>query len=383
VALAIGSKESAVLVPVAAAAVVLAFGLGLRRALAAFAATGISAAVLLAIRLAVLRVSPLTNSLAELDSTRRLAAILKALSTYAVSLLTARPIVRLPQLPRDAFDAGVVAGAALSVALLTVLVTTRLRSPAALGVVVLGTSLAPALAIWHLRIPMWKEEIPVAERWLYLPAAGLAILAASVLRRLPRQTCILAGAGLAAALAFGTWQLNPVYASADTYNDWAADAFLSSPPRNPREQYLAHFFRARRLRDEGRNEEALGELFAADRISPWLPDHLWQMAEVQITLGRPREAVKLIERFLSPAYRQNPAGIAQRIDMGNDTLQRLSSASGWRFLARARAAAGDAAGARDALSASGALPATLPGDAPRAPTGRPDGLPARRPSSGP
>ncbi len=376
-ALALGSKESAVLVPVAAGAVVLALGLGLKRSLVAFAATGLSAAALLSLRLAVLHVSPLANSLAELDTGRRLASILKALGTYALSLLAARPIVRLPQVPRDAFDAEVLAGAVVAIALVAILVSTRLRSPAALGVVVLGASLAPALAIWHLRIPMWKGEIPVAERWLYLPAAGLAILAASVLQGLPRRTGLLAGSGLAAALALGTWQLNPAYASTDAYNDWAAGAFLSSPPRNPRERYLAHFFRARRLRDEGRNEDALRELLAADRIGPWLPDHLWQMAEVQIALGRPSEAVDLVERLLSPAFRQDPAGVAQRIEMGNDALERISGASGLQLLARARAAAGDAQGAREALSASGSGAATPAGAPPDARATRPESPPPR------
>lgn len=345
-ALAIGSKESAVLVPLAAGAVVLALGLGRRRAVVAFAATGLSAAVLLSLRLAVLHVSPLANSLSSLDPGRRLASIFKAIGTYALSLLAARPIVRLPQVPSGFLDPGVVAGVAVTVALLAVLASTRLRSPAALGVVVLGTSLVPALAIWHLRIPMWKDEIPVAERWLYLPAAGLALLASSVLQRLPRRASLLAGTGLAAALALGTWQLNPAYASTDAYNDWAADEFLSSPPRNPRESYLAHFFRARRLRDEGRDEEALRELLAADRVGPWLPDHLWQMAEVQISLGRGDEAVATVERFLSPSFRQDPAGIAQRIEMGNDSLERISGASGQQLLARARAAAARAPSTR-------------------------------------
>ena len=347
-ALAFGSKESAILLPVAVLALVLALGADTRRAVFAAVVTGLSVGGILAVRLAVVKVAPLGSALAGLDAGRKLASILKAIGTYARSLLTGNPIVKLPQVPDGFFDAGVLAGLLVVVALAGVLIATRLRSPASVGVVVLGVSLAPALAIGHLRISMWEGEIPLAERWLYLPAAGAAILAAGLLARLPARTGNLAGAGLAAALAAGTWQLNPAYASEDAYNDWVAGMYIEEPPRNPREEYLARFFRARMLRDERRNEEALAELVAADAIGPWLPGHLWQMAEVQIALGRPAEAAKTIERFLSPAFRDEPAALAQRVAMGDDSIWRISAADGWLFLARARAAAGDADGARAA-----------------------------------
>ncbi len=197
---------------------------------------------------------------------------------------------------------------------------------------------------------MWKAEIPIAERWLYLPAAGTALLAAAALRRLPARYGVVAGTSLAAAFGLATTQVTPAYASAEAYRSWAADYVLSSPPRNPREAHLSHITRARRFRDEMRNDEALQELLAADRIAPWLPEHRWQLADVLLALGRPKEAVAVLERLLSPEFRFDPAGIAQRIEMGNDSLERLHADDTWRFLARAREAAGDEAGARDALA---------------------------------
>jgi tetratricopeptide (TPR) repeat protein len=144
--------------------------------------------------------------------------------------------------------------------------------------------------------------------------------------------------------------MTPAYASAEAYRSWAANYVLSSAPRNPREEHLAHLTRARLFRDELRNGEALRELLAADRVAPWLPEHRWQLADALLALGRPKEAVTVLERLLSPEFRFDPAGIAQRIDMGNDSMERLPAVDTWRFLARARMAAGDEAGARDALS---------------------------------
>lgn len=354
-ALAVGSKESAVLVPAAAFVLVLCLGSRVRKAFDAALVTGVGVGAVLALRLSVLEVSPLPNVLATLNPGQKLAAILKAIGTYAVSLLTGHPIVTLPQVPDGFVDAGVLGGLLVAGTLVTVLVVTRLRTPAALGAVVLGASLAPALAIWHLRIPMWKGEIPVAERWLYLPAAGAAILAASALRLLPVRAGTLAGTGLAAALAFGTWQLNPAYASEETYADWAASFYLSTPPRNPREEYLSRVYRARQLQDAFRNEEALQELLAADAIAPWLPVHLWQMAGVQLALGRPEDAVRSLERFLSPSFRHHPDGLEQRIEMGDDSIGRIPLADSWRFLARAREAARDLDGAREARAMAAAL----------------------------
>jgi hypothetical protein len=349
-ALAMGSKESALLFPFAAGVLVTVLGGGLRRSLLAFSAASLSVAAALLVRLSVLELVPKSNSLASLPVSMRIASVLKAIGSYALSLLAGRPIVRLPQVPEGFFDPGVLFGGVLLLLLAGLLVSTRFRSPSALGIVILGASLAPALAIWHIRIPMWKAEIPIAERWLYLPAAGAALVAAAALRRLPSSYGVAAGASLAAALGLATTQMTPAYASAEAYRTWAADYVLSSAPRNPREEHLGHITRARRFRDELRNAEALTELLAADRIAPWLPEHQWQLADVLLALGRPKEAVTVLERLLSPGFRFDPVGIEQRKDMGNDSMERLSAVDTWRFLARAREAAGDEAGARDARS---------------------------------
>lgn len=224
--------------------------------------------------------------------------------------------------PNVTARSGVLAGAFLLGTLVLVALWTRtgrwpwliaalVPAVLALGVVILGASLAPALAIWHIRIPMWKAEIPVAERWLYLPAAGAALLAAAALRRLPSRYGVVAGASLAAALGLATTQMTPTYASAEAYRSWAAAYVLSSPPRNPREAHLSHLTRACRFRDEIRNDEAHRELLAADRIAPWLPEHRWQLADVLLALGRPKEAVAILEQLLSPEFRFDPAGVAQ------------------------------------------------------------------------
>jgi hypothetical protein len=316
----------------------------------AFSATSLSIVAALLVRLSVLELVPKSNPLASLPVSLKLASVLKAFGSYALSLLAGRPIVRLPQVPEGFFDPGVLFGVVLLLLLAGIVVSTRLRSPAALGIVILGAALAPALAIWHIRIPMWKAEIPIAERWLYLPAAGAVLVATAALRRLPSTYGIAAGASLAVAFGLATTQLTPAYASAEAYRRWASDYVLSSAPRNPREEHLGHITRARRFRDELRNDEALRELLAADRIAPWLPEHRWQLADVLLALGRPKEAVAVLERLLSPEFRFDPAGIAQRIDMGNDSMERLRADDTWRFLARAREAAGDEVGARDALA---------------------------------
>ena len=358
--LAMGSKESALLLPFAAGAVVTVLGGTLRRSLLAFSATSLSVVAALLVRLSVLELVPHSNPLASLSVSLKLASVFKAVGSYAISLLSGRPIVRLPQVPEGFSDPGVLFGVVLVLLLAGIVVSTRLRSPAALGIVILGASLAPALAIWHIRIPMWKAEIPIAERWLYLPAAGAALLAAAALRRLPSRYGVAAGASLAAAFGLATTQMTPAYASAEAYRNWAADHVLSSPPRNPREEHLSHLTRARRFRDELRNDEALQELLAADRIAPWLPEHRWQLADVLLALGRPKEAVAVLEQLLSPEFRFDPAGIAQRIEMGNDSLERLHAEDTWRFLARAREAAGDEAGARDARSTADRIARSQP-----------------------
>ena len=349
-ALAIGSKESALLVPLVAGAVALALVREPRRAALPALTTAFAVLAGLAVRLAVVQVTPFPNPLAELGLFDKLMCVSKAIGAYVGPLVTGKAIILLPQHPAGPGDPGVLLGLAFLALLAAVVVVGRFCSTAALGAILLLASLAPALAIWLLQIPMWRGEIPVAERWLYLPVAGAAILGGEMLRRLPGRSRGIAGIALVAAFAFATLRMTPAYASAEAYNGWISSTFLASPPRNPREAYLAHFLRARQLEDEGRNEEALLELFAADRVAPYLPDHLWQIARLELGLGRPARAAAAVERFLASSFRADPAGVRQRRDMGNDSLERITSSPTWRFLSRARAAAGDAEGARSALA---------------------------------
>lgn len=334
--LAFGSKESALLLPLPLAAVGLAQGLGARR-LARFLLPVVGAeALFLLVRARIVHVAAIPNNLAALDPLRKAGAVLAAIGAYAWRLATGLPIIRLPQVP-DSVTPAVVGGALVVCVAAAVLVRTRGRSAAAFAVALLFASLAPVLAIGYVHIPRWKDELPLADRWLYLPAAAAGILASLLVTRLPAQAARIAAAALVTVFAATTWERSAMYSSEEAMTDYAAAEYLAADPKtlNPRERYLAIKMRARRDLLAGRIAEGLEGFLEAGRLAPGLPDHLPVIAQAELELGRPDRAADALERLLSPAFAANPDARRQREDFGSDEMQRFDRAQAWHLLGRA------------------------------------------------
>ncbi|HEX5855044.1 MAG TPA: hypothetical protein VFZ57_05445, partial [Thermoanaerobaculia bacterium] len=187
---AFGSKESALLLGVPLVALGLERRLAPRRLAAALAPVFVVEVLFLVVRSRLVHVLPYPNSLAALPVREKILGVLATVGVYAGHFVTGLSILRLPPLPTHATPA-VVSGTAILLIASLVLVRDRLRSPACFGIILLFSSLAPALAIWLIHIPRWKDELPVADRWLYLPAAGCGVLAAVLLARVPRRLALV------------------------------------------------------------------------------------------------------------------------------------------------------------------------------------------------
>lgn len=361
---AFGSKESALLVGLPLVALGLEKRLAPGRLAAALAPVFVVEALFLLVRSRFVHVVPYPNSLATLPALDKVLGVLATVGVYAGTFVTGLPILRLPPLPTHATPA-VVAGAAALLGAALVLVRDRLRSPASFGIVLLLSSLTPALAIWLIHIPRWKDELPVAERWLYLPAAGCGVLAAVLLARLPRRLALAGGFGVLAAFGAAAVERSGMYRSQGALADYIAAEFLGAKPEemNPRQRYFAIKLRAQKHLLAGEIEAGLADLLEADRIAPALPDHLPVIAQAELELGRPERAVEALERLLSPGFAENPDAIGQRRDFGNDTMSRFDRAAAWHLLGRARWAAGHRAEADAAFTEAARLAKGRPNEA--------------------
>ena len=246
-------------------------------------------------------------------------------------------------------------GAALLAAGAFVLARSRGRTAASFGVVPLGSSLAPALAIWPIHTPRWKDELPVAERWLYLPVAGAAVLLGPRSRGSPRARPL---AGAAVVVAFAATTSSAPRCTAPR-SRWRV-RLVRVPRRGPGDPDPA---RALLRREDARPACARGgaarggraALREADALAPGLPDHLPRtLAQAELDLGRPDLAASALERLLNPAFASAPGFVRQRLDFGNDTIERFDRADAWHLLGRAYAAMGRNADA-DAAFANAAL----------------------------
>ena len=338
---AFGSKESALLLGVPLVALGLERRLAPRRLAAALAPVFVVEVLFLVVRSRLVHVLPYPNSLATLPAREKVLGVLATVGVYAGHFVTGLSILRLPPLPTHVTLA-VVAGTAILLIASLVLVRDRLRSPACFGIILLFSSLAPALAIWLIHIPRWKDELPVADRWLYLPAAGCGVLAAVLLAHFPRRLALVGGFGVLAAYGAAAVEHSGMYRSQEALGPAIAAEYLHAKPEelNPRERYFAMKIRAQKHLVAGEIEAGLADLLEADRIAPALPDHLPFIAEAELDLGHPELAVQVVERLLSPAFAENPDAIRQRVDFGNDTMGRLDRAAAWHLLGRAQWAAG-------------------------------------------
>jgi protein O-mannosyl-transferase len=342
--LAFGSKESSLLLPLLVGVAGLVAGLPRRALWRVVGVSGLAAALFLLLRIGVVHVRPGPNNLAALGLPDRTLYVLKALGAYAVQLLAARPTIRHPQRPSGPGDPLVLVGIAAALAGAAIVVRGRWRTVPAFAVVLSAVTLAPVLAVWLVHIPRWREEVPVAERWLYLPTAGFALLVGAVAGRLRLRPAALAGllSALVATLAFTSWSRSGAYRSQTALGDVAAEELLRADPQtlNPRETYYAHKLRAARALREGRIAEGRAELLLADEVAPALPDHLPVLAQAELDLGRPDRAVEVLERLLSREFATQPELVAQRIAFGDDSLPRMDFGSLWHLLAIALARSG-------------------------------------------
>jgi hypothetical protein len=361
---AFGSKESALLLGIPLVALGLEKRLAPRRLAAALVPVFAVEVLFLIVRSRLVHVLPRPNSLATLPVWEKLFGVLITVGVYAGHLVTGLPILRLPPLPTHVTPA-VVAGTAILLVASLVLVRDRLRSPACFGIVLLFSSLAPALAIWLINVPRWKDEIPVADRWLYLPAAGGGVLAAVLLARVPRKLALVGGFGVLAVFGAVAVERAGMYRSQVALSDYTAAESLGAKPEelNPRERYFAMVNRAQKHLLAGEIEEGLADLLEADRIAPALPDHLPLIAQAELDLGHPERAVEALERLLSPDFAKNPDAVRQRLDFGNDTMWRFDRATAWHLLGRARWAAGRRAEADAAFSEAAHQAAGRPNEA--------------------
>lgn len=361
---AFGSKESALLLGVPLVALGLAKRLAPGRLAAALVPVFMVEALFLVVRARLVHVMPSPNSLANLPAGEKALGVLAAVGVYAGHLATGLPILRLPPVPTDTTPA-VVAGTAILLIASVVLARNRLRSPACFGIVLLFSSLAPALAIWLIHVPRWKDQLPVADRWLYLPAAGAGVLAAVLLARAPRKLALVGGSCLLAAFGATAVERARMYRSEEALTEYIAPEYLGAKPEelNPLDRYLAIKIRAQKHLVAGEIGAGLADLLEADRIAPALPDHLPVVAQAELELGHPERAAQALERLLSPGFAENPDLIQQRLDFGNDTMGRFDRAAAWHLLGRARWAAGHRAEADAAFSEAARLAVGRPNEA--------------------
>ena len=233
---AFASKESAILLPLPLAAAAAAGGARPRHLVFLLAPVLAVEALFLAVRSRIVDIAPLANALASLDALGRARAILAAIALYVGRLVSGLPITRLPEVPHGVTPA-VLAGAVLLALGAVVLVRGRGRSTASFGVGLLLSSLAPALAIWLIHIPRWKDELPVAERWLYVPAAGAGVLMAAALARVSPRTGAAAGGLVVLAFAATSVERAAMYRSQEAMADYVSSEYLAADPARlkPRE----------------------------------------------------------------------------------------------------------------------------------------------------
>lgn len=131
---------------------------------------------------------------------------------------------------------------------------------------------------------------PVAERFLYLPSFGIALLAAATVDRLPRwrPAALAAGAALVALGLAGTLARVPVWKDELTL----LESLVARSPVSAE----AHLRLAEGLLAAGRREAGLAELAEAARLAPDRGDVRLRCGMELGTAGRPREALPHLAR---------------------------------------------------------------------------------------
>jgi hypothetical protein len=269
---------------------------------------------------------PMPNPLAELPLPLRGLAMLKVVGHYLAPLLLGRSILFFPRAPEGVWEPGVLAGLVTVGAVGVALVRSRLRSPLALGLVLGGVSLSPVLLVWLLHVPMWRDELPMADRWLYLPCAALGLLVALVLERLPERTRVLGGSALVAGFAVLTALHTPHFASRATLMDYFVEECQGRDVASlsPNDRVMFHIASSAALQREGKLDEALAHAREAARQAPWIPEPWKLLGMLELETGHPEKATAALERLLSPEFASSPEAIRQRRDYAADGMLRLS-----------------------------------------------------------
>ena len=357
--LAYGSKESALLLPVAFFACAYHRGQPGRRlrSYLPFATVWLG---MLAIRLAVSFTRPIPNALAEQSWLIRAEAVFKVITTYLRPLALAQPLFILPRVPKSIAEPPVLVGICIVAAAMAFLWRTRAKTPGGFAIILVGVALAPALVLWHIHIPSWKDELPAAERWLYLPLAGIALLAACLLDQSKRRAIRTIGFAFLPVYAGAAWIRTPIYVSNESYMAFVLEELKDSDDASlsPPDRYLSRLYRAVQLKDEDHSAEALPLLVEATKIAPWLADAWKQLGAVHFNLGHPAEAEHALKLVLSPEFANNPDGLRQRAEYHNDTLERMDRIPLYELLAHSLIQQGKTVEAAEALARASQLRAS-------------------------
>jgi hypothetical protein len=340
--LAYGSKESALFLPALLAVSARVKGEPPRVVLRAVAPFLVVLAGFLLVRTQAAHTVPLPNTLAELPVAVRGLAVLEVVGQYLAPLLLGRSVLFYPRVPEGPLSLGVLLGLAVVLAGVVALVRSRLRSPVSLALVLGGLSLAPVLAIWLLHVPMWRDELPMADRWLYIPCAALGMLVALVLDRLSPRAGLLGGSALVAAFASLTALHTPHFATRDTLMDYFVEECQGRDlaSLSPSDRVMFHTAQASALKREGRLAEALEHARAAVGEAEWLPEGWQHVGMLELELGHPEKASAALERLLSPEFESAPAAWRQRRDYSNDSMERMNRPPLYALLAESYAAQG-------------------------------------------
>lgn len=295
-ALALGAKENALVFPALLFLLELLrpnreapLGVRLRREWPVYAALGLVAALYLAVRYAVLGVltsRDVAAYLVGLPASTRVATALRIVPEYVRLLVFPRdlvadygPAVIMAVSPADVrvwFGLALMAGA-----LALAWAWRRERPLVTLAVLWLAIAIFP---VSNLLVPV---GVWLAERALYLPSIGVALLVAAIADAAARsRTGVwLGAAALLVALAAGTWRTwvrNPVWRSSDA----GLDTLIEEHPESYRSQWALGV----RLASRGALEPALRSLEHAIGLVPNETFVRLDQAEVLLAAGRAGEA---------------------------------------------------------------------------------------------
>ncbi len=191
----------------------------------------------------------------------------------------------------------------------------------AIGLFVAGV--APALAITKIHIPGTATQLPLADRWLYVPSLAIgALVAAAVVALGPRRERLaaLALAALAAAFFALTWVRGPVFASDLEMMAETAENLLSDDPgvlegADGRAYHALTALGLRALELE-RFDEAAELLRRAVEVSGGSVRATNNLASLELRRGRPEAAVSLLREVLDRVGEREREAVFMNLAVG-------------------------------------------------------------------